>query len=222
MRVRHMTPNLFATAALLMWPLVALALYSTRPIGQATLWTILGAYLLLPVGTSIKFEMVPQLDKSSIPNLAALLGCVLVARRSLRLGNGFGLAEVLILALLVGPFITSELNGDAVSVGGRILPGVGHYDALSAVVAQFLFLIPFFLGRQFLRGSADNAEILRVLIVAGLCLLAADAVRGAHEPAAAHLDLRVFSRTPSCSRCARAASGRSSSWGTGCSWPSSS
>ena len=51
-------------------------------------------------------------------------------------------AEVLILVLLIGPFVTSELNGDTISIGGRILPGVGHYDALSAVVAQFLFLIP--------------------------------------------------------------------------------
>jgi hypothetical protein len=53
-------------------------------------------------------------------------------------------------------------------VGGLVLPGVGHYDALSAVVGQFLFLLPFFLGRQFLRHAEDSAETLRVLIVAGL------------------------------------------------------
>ena len=67
-----------------------------------------------------------------------------------------------------GPFITSQLNTDQIIVGGRVLPGVGTYDALSAVVGEFIFLIPFFLGRQFLRGMSDNAEILRVLIVAGL------------------------------------------------------
>src|SRR5688572_25820623 len=163
-----MTPNLFATIALLTWPLVALVLYRIRPVGQATLWTILGGYLLLPVGASIKFEMVPQLDKSSIPNLAALLGCTLVAQRAFRLSKGLGLAEIFILTLVVGPFVTSELNDDTVMVGSRTLPGVGHYDALSAVVAQFLFLIPFFLGRQFLRDTTDNADILRVLVIAGL------------------------------------------------------
>src|SRR5688572_28711237 len=117
-----MTPNLFATIALVTWPLVAMVLYKTRPVGQATLWTILGAYLLLPVGTSIKFEMVPQLDKNSIANLGALLGCTLVAGRSLRFSKGFGLVEILILTLLIGPFVTSEFNGDPVIIGGRTLP----------------------------------------------------------------------------------------------------
>ncbi len=161
-------PNLFAIIALLAWPAVALFLYQTRPLRQATLWTILGGYLLLPVGTSIKFEMIPQFDKVSIPNLSALIGCTLIAGRSVRWSNGFGLPEVLLLTFLLGPFVTSEFNGDPVSIGGRILPGVGHYDAMSAVVGEFLFLIPFFLGRQFFRRAADNAEVLRVLIAAGL------------------------------------------------------
>ena len=70
-----MTPNLFATAALLAWPVVVIVLYHQRPIGQATLWSILGAYLLLPVGAYIKFEGIPPFDKESIPSLAALLCC---------------------------------------------------------------------------------------------------------------------------------------------------
>ena len=58
--------NWFATLALLAWPFVALWLYQTRPVNQATLWTILGGYLLLPVGASIKIaEGIPQLDKIS-------------------------------------------------------------------------------------------------------------------------------------------------------------
>ena len=164
----EITPNLFAYLALLSWPMIALCLFKIRPVSNALLWTILGAYLLLPVGASIKFEMVPHLDKVSIPNLAALLGCTLVAGRTLRWSNGFGVPEILILALLIGPFVTSEFNGDPVVIGGRVLPGVGHYDALSAIVAQFIFLIPFFVGRQFLRGAIENAVVLRVLIVAGL------------------------------------------------------
>jgi hypothetical protein len=158
----------FAFVALLAWPVVALCLFHTKPVNKALLWTILGGYLLLPVGTSIKFEGVPVFDKSSIPNLAALAGCLFIARRSLRLFHGFGIAEVLILMLLVGPFITSALNGDAIRVGERVLPGVGPYDALSAAVAQLIFVLPFFLARQVLRNAEDNVEILRVLVIAGL------------------------------------------------------
>ncbi len=164
-----MTPNWIATIALLLWPLVALWLYRTRPVGLATLWTILGAQLLLPVGTFIKLAPgIPQFDKVSLPNLTAFVGCILCVRRPLRFWNGFGLPEVLLLMLLVGPFITSELNGDVVRSGGMILPSVGNYDALSAAVGEFLFLLPFILGRQVLKSTSDIELILRVLVTAGL------------------------------------------------------
>ena len=81
------------------------------------------AYLLLPVGASIKFEMVPQFDKGSIASIAALVGCSLVAGSTCWLGHGLGLVQLLVLALLIGPFVTSELNGDPVSIGGRISRG---------------------------------------------------------------------------------------------------
>src|SRR5262249_35225398 len=79
-----------------------------------------------------------------------------------------GIAELLVLMSLTGPFITSELNGDPIFLANRTLPAESHYDAVSAVVRQFIILIPFFLGRQLLRNSRDNEEILRVLAIAGL------------------------------------------------------
>jgi hypothetical protein len=161
-------PNLFAYFALLIWPVVALYLYSKFPIGQATLWTILGGYLLLPVDADIKFKMIPVFNKNSIPNLAALISCAIFARQLPSFFRRFGLPEVLIFLLLVGPFITSMLNSDPVQVGAIVLPGVGAYDAGSAAIAGFIFILPFFLGRQFLRGAEDNADILRVMVIAGL------------------------------------------------------
>ncbi len=161
--------NWFATLVLLAWPFIALWLYQTRPVNQATLWTILGGYLLLPVGASIKLaEGIPQLDKISIPSLAALAGCFFFARRPLRFSNGFGLAEVLLLVLLISPFVTSQLNADPVMSGSVLLPAVGSYDGLSATAAQFLFIVPFFLGRQLLKRAGDIEEILRTLVIAGL------------------------------------------------------
>jgi hypothetical protein len=99
--------------------------------------------------------------------LSALIGCF-SAGKALRLFNGFGTPEILILMLLVSPFITAELNGDAIQVGVATLPAIGHYDAISALIAQFIFFVPFLLGRQILRSSADNQEILRVLVIAGI------------------------------------------------------
>jgi hypothetical protein len=160
--------NLVTIAALLGWPVVAIWLYKTRPIGRATLWTILGAYMLLPVGPHIKIPMIPDFNKSSIPNLAALFGCMAISGKSIKFLNERGLAELLILAFMICPFITCALNGDPISIGPVDMPGLSSYDAGSVVLSQAITLIPFFLGRQFLRNRLDTEEILRVLIVAGL------------------------------------------------------
>ena len=163
-----MSPNSFAFVALLSWPLVALWLYSTRPVELATIWTILGAYLLLPVGAAIQLEGFPPLNKVSIPNLAALLGCVLIARGLPRIWHRFGLAEILILMLLGGAFLTSVFNTQSAVVGARVLPGLSYYDGVSAAFTQFINIIPFILARQFLRSPADTANILRILVIVGL------------------------------------------------------
>ena len=112
-----METNWFATVALLSWPIVAFCLYKTRPVGLATIWTILGAHLLLSNGAVIKFQGIPAFDKISIPCLAALVGCILITRRPLRIWSGFGLTEVLLAIYVVGPFVTTELNTDVISIG---------------------------------------------------------------------------------------------------------
>jgi hypothetical protein len=161
-------PNLLAYSVLLMWPVVALYLYWRLPVGRATVWTILGGWLLLPVGAEIKFPMVPAIDKVSIPNVAALVGCTAFAGGMPQFFRGFRLVEILILMLIVGCFVTSIFNSDPIQIGEVFLPGVGAYDAGSAAMAEFIFFLPFFLGRQFLRKPDDNAEILRALVIAGL------------------------------------------------------
>src|SRR4030088_916968 len=98
-----MGPNWFSTFALLAWPAVALSLYWTLPIGRATIWTILGGYLLLPVGTGIKFAMIPAFEKNTIPTLAALAGCTLVLRHPPRVWTKFGLTETLVLIYVLSP-----------------------------------------------------------------------------------------------------------------------
>jgi len=161
--------NWLATIALVLWPVVSICLYRTLSLGQATLWTILAAQLLLPVGTAIKFQMVPQFDKNSIPCLCALIACLILPRQRPKLFKSLGLTEVLIVMNLIGPFITSELNGDNIYIGDAlVLPGVGIYDAISASEAAFIILIPFFLGRQYLSGPLDSLKVLQALVVAGL------------------------------------------------------
>ena len=157
-----------AAIGLFGWPLVAIALFKTQKLNRAILWTVLGAQMLLPVGAFLKVSFIPQLDKYSIPNLCILLGCLFVGQRRLQFVSQLGLAELLIIAFFVSPIITAQLNSDPIAVGGIVIPGVGLYDALSAAENAFAFVVPFFIGRQFLRSANSAKEILSVLAIAGV------------------------------------------------------
>jgi hypothetical protein len=161
-----MDQNWFVTSALVSWALVAFILFRTLRLGSALLWTILGAQLLLPVNASIKIAMIPQFDKASIPNLCALIGCLCVATSRIRI-RGLG-TTILIAAFILGPIFTSLQNGDPIFVGDRVLPGVGVYDGISAAIYQAILVIPFVVGRQFLRSSEDIFNVLVVLVIGEL------------------------------------------------------
>src|SRR5216683_6465628 len=124
-----MSPYWVANVALLGWPLIAIILFARLSLVQATIWTILGGFLLLPANAVIKFDMIPQLDKSSVPNLCALAGCIAVGGNRFRLWSRFGAIELLILIYLLVRIVTSAQKGELVMVGGTFLPGVGLYDA---------------------------------------------------------------------------------------------
>lgn len=159
-------PNLVAYIALLGWPLVAFALYFLLPASRATLWTILGAQLLLPVGTAIKFDMVPAFDKASIPNLAAMIGCLVISKtRAAVRQNRTGIFEVLVAIYVCSPFVTAISNPDPIVLAnGVVLPAQSFYDSFSAAISQAMFLIPLLLGRAFLAGSDDIEQVLRVFV----------------------------------------------------------
>lgn len=162
-------PNWFAYAALfVLWPLIAIWLYRSKSVTEATLWTIFGGHMFLPVGTNVDLPMIPPLGKESIPVLAAFFGCRFIAGRRISFFDLRGWVFWLLLLFILGPFVTAELNGDAVFVGGRRLLPMEHYDALSAVINQLIIIMPFFLGRQLVRTEEDHALLFRILIVAGL------------------------------------------------------
>src|SRR5205823_4676779 len=144
---------------------------ATRPTAIALIWSFLGGHLLLPVGTTFKLDMVPVFDKSSVCSLSAFFACLIFAKKPKSSGR-WGLADLLLATLLLGPFITSQLNGDAISVGrgagAFVIPGVGNYDALSASVSQLIVLLPFVLGRRFLVEPQSISSILKILVIGGL------------------------------------------------------
>ncbi len=125
--------------------------------------------MFLPVRTMVDLPMIPPLGKESIPALAAFLGCRFIAGRRISFfSQRRDWVFWLLLLFILEPFITAELNGDAIFVGGYRLPPMEHYDALSAVINQIIIIMPFFLGRQLFRTEEDHALLFRILILAGL------------------------------------------------------
>ncbi|MGY3346693.1 MULTISPECIES: O-antigen ligase family protein [unclassified Bradyrhizobium] len=112
--------------------------------------------------------MIPAIDKTLIGNLSLLVGCLLFAPRVKRVSMAGGLIGILAALYLISPIVTSALNNDPAFVGGRVLPGVGYYDGVSALILQTISLLPFLLGGRFLNEVKDVVTLLRVLVVAAL------------------------------------------------------
>ena len=160
--------NWFAYTMLGVWPIVAIWLYRTKSVTKATLWTILGGHMFLPVGVQIDLPMIPPLEKVSIPAISALVCCWLVARKRVFTLGKNALVRWLIFISIASPFVTAQLNNYTMIIGDHRIPPMEYYDALSMVTNQLIVMIPFFLGRQLFRSYEEHLLMFRVIIVAGL------------------------------------------------------
>jgi len=138
------------------------------PIGRATLWSVLGAYLLLPAKTVVDLPVFPPLDKVTISNVSAFLVCRFILGKRIKLLPNLGIGKILLLIYIASPFMTAFLNPDPIIAGSRFIKGMEYYDALSAIIRQGLFILPFLLGFAFIRDAKTHEELLWVLAYAGL------------------------------------------------------
>ena len=90
----------------------------------ATFWTIAGGYLMLPVGVSFDFPLVPALNKETIPAIMAFIGCKYIAREDIKLLPSKSLDRTLILIFFFGSIITVLSNSEPITEIDRFLPGL--------------------------------------------------------------------------------------------------
>lgn len=175
--------NTFALLMLLGWPAITAVMFRMLPIERALIWSILGAYMVMPQLSAINFPLVPPLNKESIPNLAAFVACIAVLGKTPKLLPEGWVARGLLLLFVVSPAVTVLTNLDPIRFGedqfGTLtlidanalemwgLPGLRIYDSASALVQQIFLMLPFFLARTILRSEAAIREILLALVVAG-------------------------------------------------------
>lgn len=163
-----MKGNSVAYLVLMLWPLLAVYLYRTKPIQVAILWTILGGFMFLAAGTEIDLPLVPPIGKDSMPVLSAYLGIWLVKGKKISFSTNHRWAKWLLYLFVISPIITVNLNSDALTIGGRILPGLSFHDAISVTVNNLLFILPFFMGSRFFRSYESQLLMFKTLVIAGL------------------------------------------------------
>jgi len=160
--------GLIAQGALILWPVVALVLFMALPVGRAVIWTILAGYLLLPLGVNFDLPGVPAMDKSSIPNLAAIMLAPLFARHgAFRWPRSF-VVKLLLLAWVLVPIGTMLNNGAPLIVGTSVRPGLGWWEALSLAIGNALDVVPFLLGAALLADEQGHRDIVKAIVLAAL------------------------------------------------------
>ncbi|MCT2533342.1 hypothetical protein N2488_09130 [SAR92 clade bacterium H231] len=160
--------NSFAYLTLILWPFVAWWLYRRMDIIPATFWTIAGGYLMLPVGVSFDFPLVPALNKETIPAIMAFIGCKYIAREDIKLLPSKSLDRTLILIFFFGSIITVLSNSEPITEIDRFLPGLSFKDIFSIAAGKYLLLLPFILTLQLVKTYEDQIQLLKLLVVAGL------------------------------------------------------
>ncbi|MCL1627851.1 hypothetical protein M3N55_03840 [Roseibaca sp. V10] len=176
--------NAVAYLALLTWPLVILIMFKRMPVERAFIWSILGGYMALPQITQIGLPLLPDLDKVLIPNVTAFVVCLALVRERVVVVPQNLLARVLLVLFVLSPAFTVFTNTEPLRFGlvtsdhttwmgifspaNATIPGLRLYDSLSVVVAQIIFMLPFFLARSLLAHERALAELPRALVVAGL------------------------------------------------------
>ena len=161
-------PNSFAYLTLIIWPLVAIWLYKRNEVISATFLTIVGGYLLLPVGVDFDFPLIPALNKTTIPAIMAFFGCKYIAKVNLSLLPPAGLERRLIILFFTGSVGMVLTNGDAINEGSRFIPGLSYRDTVSVILSQGLLLLPFTISLQLIKTYDDQIQLLKLLVVAGL------------------------------------------------------
>ena len=67
-------PNIIAYLVLGLWPIVLWGIFRALPPGRALIWSVLASYLLLPsYPVAFDFPLIPAFDKTTIPNIMAII-----------------------------------------------------------------------------------------------------------------------------------------------------
>lgn len=150
------------------WPAVTMTLFILLPAHRALVWSVLSAYLILPVGTSFEIPVVPPLDKTTVSNLSILLCCFLFVREKWLDALKEPVLMALVAAFVLSPFFTAWFNTEALRFGDRLIPAMSMYDALAKATMNGITLIPFIAAYGLVKNDQQRWYVIIALVTAAL------------------------------------------------------
>ena len=154
--------NWFAVIALFGWPIVCAVLFSRLPLAKAAIWSLLGAYFLLPSALDIDVPGLPSLDKMSITALATLLLCWIYGGQAPRPRRSIML-YLFAAGFIISPILTSFTNSYELSTGGKSIPGFYPLTGLKFAGRNLLLLVPMYIGSRFLSTDHARSALLKAM-----------------------------------------------------------
>jgi len=146
----------------------AFLLFWRVPAKRAVIMTMMGGAMFLPCVIAFDLPLFPNFTKEILPGLGALLACVALRRRELKVPPFSG-PEALLLFAVLGAFGTVATNGDVIVHGPVVLPAQSPYDGLADALEILLtWFPPYYLGRALFRTRADLRLLCRYMVFAGL------------------------------------------------------
>lgn len=137
--------------------------------GRALIWTVLGAYLILPPLTVFDLPVVPDLDKDTLPTLAAAVVATLMLHRRVEILPKGICGRILMLLFLIAPLFTVLTNADPIPIrDAPDIPGMKLYDSLATIATQVLYILPMLLARRDLANVQAMRHLLLALVAGGL------------------------------------------------------
>lgn len=154
---------------LLIWPLVMVVLWRRLPPDLALIWSILGAYLILPPVIALDLPVVPDLGKDSIPPLVALAMVLFARKETIPVLPESWVGRALLVVFVLSPFATVLTNAEPMPKGRfEVIQGMRIYDSVAAVTNQAIAVLPYFLARRYLSSPESMRAILVALVAGGL------------------------------------------------------
>lgn len=172
--------SIVAATALLIWPLVTLALFAGLGPVRGLIWATLVGYLFLPEGYKFDLPGLPDYSKYSAIAFAILAAAFLLGRRKAAGGEAapgdrvlgdrrFRIAMAALAAvLLVAGVFTILDNRFPIPTGTDVRPALGLRDLVSFTAEIVIALVPFFLARHWLATPRDHTLLLAAMVALGI------------------------------------------------------